>query len=116
MPTAQIRVGKRADPQGATSERLRSDSAAAVRPRPSVVLDRDGADASPPTLQAISVTSRPAPWPSTEHCRAAQRDRMTVAAAPSDFGHGATQCPLLFCSSLAPGAVRSERTPSKFDY
>ena len=41
---------------------------------------------------------------------------MAVAAAPSDFGHGVTQCPLLFCSSLAPGAVRSERTPSKFDY
>src|SRR6476646_2031290 len=100
MPTAQIPVGKRADPQGATCERLLSDSAAAVRRRPSVVPDWDGADASPPTLQAINVTTRPAPWPSTEHCRAALRVRMAVAAAPSDFGHGVTQCPLLFCSSL----------------
>jgi hypothetical protein len=41
---------------------------------------------------------------------------MAVAAAPSDFGHGVTQCPLLFCSSLASGAVWGERTPSKFDY
>ena len=41
---------------------------------------------------------------------------MAVAAAPSDFGHGVTQSPLLFCSSLAPDAVRGERTASKFDY